>query len=191
MLATAVAHTAGPIAVRYPRGAGVGVATDEPLHTLPVGKAETLLEGDDVLLLAAGTMVLPAERAADLLAREGIEASVVNARFVKPLDDDLILRLARRCRAVVTVEESAAMGGFGAGVLELLAREGVQTPTKVLGIPDRVFEQASQVRLRELAGLTAHDIAATAKTMLAKTSGVQRPRAATTTAQPVLADAGA
>ncbi len=111
MLATAVAHTAGPVAVRYPRGAGVGVPTVDPLHTLPIGKAETLRDGDDILLLAAGTMVLPAERAADLLARDGINACVVNARFVKPLDEDLILRLARHCRAVVTVEESAAMGG--------------------------------------------------------------------------------
>lgn len=85
------------------------------------------------------------------------------------------------------------MGGFGAGVLELLAREGVRTPTRVLGIPDRVFEQASQGRLRELAGLTPHDIAAAARALLAEArpSGVPRSRAAPTTAQPVLADAGA
>ncbi|MDQ4099989.1 MAG: 1-deoxy-D-xylulose-5-phosphate synthase, partial [Chloroflexota bacterium] len=193
MLATAVAHTAGPVAVRYPRGAGVGVPMVDPLHTLPIGKAETLLDGDDVLLLAAGTMVLPAERAADMLARDGIDACVVNARFVKPLDEELILRLARRCRAVVTVEENAAMGGFGAGVLELLAREGVRTPIRVLGIPDQVFEQASQGRLRELAGLTPHGIVAAAQWLLTgnQSPTTTMPEAVSATAQPVLADAGA
>ncbi len=167
MLKTAVEHTAGPCAVRYPRGIGAGVATDEPLHALPIGRAEVLRDGSDVAILAVGAMVLPAERAADRLAADGIAAAVINARFVKPLDARLILDLAARCRAIVTVEESAAAGGFGAGVLELLAAHQVSTPVRVLGVPDRVFDHASQGRLREQAGLTHADIAAAARSLLA------------------------
>lgn len=166
MLATAVAHTSGPIAVRYPRGAGVGVPTSEPLHTLPIGLSETLREGSDVAILAVGAMVLPAERAADRLAAEGIEATVVNARFVKPLDEKLILTLAQRCGVIVTVEENVVLGGFGAGVLELLSAHRFRIPVQVLGVPDRVFEQAPQSRLREKAGLTPDGIAAAARSLL-------------------------
>ena len=166
MLKTAIAHTTGPIAVRYPRGAGVGVPTDDPLHALPIGRAELLRDGADVAILALGTMVLPAERAADQLAAEGIDAAVVNARFVKPLDERLILDLARRCGALVTVEENVSLGGFGAAVLETLSHAGLTPPTRLLAIPDRIFEQASQARLRELAGLTPDAIAAAARTLL-------------------------
>ena len=158
MITTALDYTDGPVAVRYPRGAGVGVPTDEPLHTLPIGRGETLREGDDVAILAVGAMVLPAERAAERLAAEGIEATVVNARFVKPLDQRLILDVARRCGALVTVEENTVRGGFGAGVLELLAEHGLRLPVRTLGIPDRIFEQASQNRLREMAGLDVNGI---------------------------------
>jgi 1-deoxy-D-xylulose-5-phosphate synthase len=166
MLKTAVAHTSGPIAVRYPRGAGVGVPTDEPLHVLPIGRAEVLRAGTDVAILAVGTMVLPAERAADQLALEGIRATAVNARFVKPLDERLFLELARTHGAIVTVEESATAGGFGAGVLELLAHHGLTVPCRVLGVPDRIFEQASQGRLREKAGLSIEGIAAAARAVV-------------------------
>ncbi|MDQ3467344.1 MAG: 1-deoxy-D-xylulose-5-phosphate synthase, partial [Chloroflexota bacterium] len=159
MLTTAVNHEGGPIAVRYPRGAGVGVATDEPLHTLPIGRAEVIREGADVAILAVGTMVLAAERAAETLAAEGIEAAVINARFIKPLDESLILDLANRCQAIVTVEESARAGGFGSGVLELFAAHQITVPVHTLGVPDRVFEQASQGRLRQQAGLTPTAIA--------------------------------
>jgi 1-deoxy-D-xylulose-5-phosphate synthase len=162
MMKTAFTIDSGPVAIRYPRGAGVGVPADEPMHVLPIGRAETLREGEDVAILAAGTMVLPAERAGELLSAEGINATVVNARFVKPLDETLILDLARRCGAIVTVEENVAPGGFGAAVLELLAKHGLAIPVKNLAIPDRIFEQASQGRLREMAGLTPGNIAAAA-----------------------------
>ena len=169
MIATAVAYTDGPIAVRYPRGAGIGVPMTDPLHTLPIGKAETLRTGSDVAILAIGSMVVLAERAADILAEHGIRATVVNARFAKPLDESLIADLARTCHAVVTVEENEGKGGFGAGVLEVLAAKGIQVPVRVLAIPDRVYEQASQARLREMAGLTPADIAAAAQELLAPT----------------------
>ncbi len=158
LLKTAMDHD-GPFAIRYPRGSGVGVAMDEPLHALPVGRGELLREGGDVAILAVGAMVLPAERAADALLADGISASVVNARFIKPLDEALILDLARSCGAIVTVEENAVSGGFGSAVLELLAAHEIEIPVATLGVPDRVFEHASQARLREMAGLTPNGIA--------------------------------
>ena len=163
MLKTAIEEVDGPVAVRYPRGAGVGASLREPLHALPIGRSEILRSGDDVAILAAGSMVLAAERAADLLAADGIAATVVNARFIKPLDERLILDLARRCGGIVTVEENVRAGGFGSAVLETLDRHGVVIPTRVLAIPDRVFEQASQGRLREMAGLAAADVVAAAR----------------------------
>ncbi len=168
MLATAVEHDTGPIAVRYPRGAGVGVPTTEPLHTLPIGKSEILRDGADLAIIAVGAMVLPAERAAADLAATGIHATVVNARFIKPLDETLILSLADRCGAIVTVEENVVLGGFGAAVLELLAAHGRTIPVQVLGVPDKIFEQASQGRLREKAGLTSDGIAHAARSILSE-----------------------
>ena len=181
MLKTAVGYTDGPIAVRFPRGAGVGVSTTDPLRALPIGKGETLREGKDVAILAVGSMVLTAERAADALAEDGISATVVNARFVKPLDEELILKLACSHGAIVTIEENAAAGGFGSGVLELLAREGVTIPVKVLGVPDHFFEQASQNRLRELAGLGIKDVVSASQQVLAAARSARRSTAATTT----------
>jgi 1-deoxy-D-xylulose-5-phosphate synthase len=166
MLRTAIQHAAGPIAMRYPRGSGVGVAMNEPLHALPIGRGELVRAGRDVAILALGTMVLPAERAADALAREGIAAAVVNARFVKPLDERIILNLCEECGAIVTVEENVRAGGFGSAVLELLESQQKRVPTRVLAVPDRIFEQASQGRLREMAGLTADYIAEAAAALL-------------------------
>jgi 1-deoxy-D-xylulose-5-phosphate synthase len=166
MLKTALDAVDGPVAIRYPRGAGVGSSLTDALHTLPIGRAEAIRSGPDVAILALGAMVLTAERAADLLAAEGISASVVNARFVKPLDEKLILDLAARCGAIVTVEENVKAGGFGSAVLELLTSRDIRVPTRVLAVPDRVFEQATQGRLRELAGLTAVDVASAARQLV-------------------------
>jgi 1-deoxy-D-xylulose-5-phosphate synthase len=166
MLRTAVQEIHGPVAIRYPRGAGVGAATTEPLHALPLGRGETLRSGADVAIFAVGAMVLPTERAGDILAGEGIAATIVNARFVKPIDERLILELAGRCGALVTVEENVRAGGFGSAVLEVLDRHDVSAPTHVMAVPDRVFEQASQGRLRELAGLTPSHIAAAARELV-------------------------
>ena len=163
MLATAVQDIDGPVAVRYPRGSGVGVDMAEPLQSLRVGESEVLRNGDDVAIFALGSMVRPAERAADMLLAEGIHASVINARFVKPLDKDLIEQMAAATGALVTVEENAKAGGFGSAVLEALEERQIAVSIRVLGVPDRVYEQASQGRLREIAGLTPGDIAAAAR----------------------------
>jgi 1-deoxy-D-xylulose-5-phosphate synthase len=120
-------------------------------------------------------MVLPAERAADLLAADGIDATVVNARFAKPLDERLILDLVDRCGAIVTVEENVRAGGFGSAVLEFLSSRGLTVPTRVLAAPDRVFEQASQGRLRDLAGLSAAHISQAARELGAEKRDVPSP----------------
>jgi 1-deoxy-D-xylulose-5-phosphate synthase len=100
------------------------------------------------------------------LAEHGIDATVVNARFVKPLDEEVILRLADEVGAIVTVEENATMGGFGSGILELLSARGKRLPTRVLGVPDRFFEHASQDRLRQIAGLDLDSIADAVRALL-------------------------
>jgi 1-deoxy-D-xylulose-5-phosphate synthase len=175
MLKTALHHVDGPVAIRYPRGSGVGVATVEPLHALPIGRGETLRTGPDIAILALGAMVLPAERAADLLAADGIDATVVNARFAKPLDERLILDLIERCGAIVTVEENVRAGGFGSAVLEFLSSRGLTVPARVLAVPDRVFEQASQGRLRDLAGLSAAHVSQAARELGAEKRDVPSP----------------
>jgi len=158
MLSTAVKMN-GPVAVRYPRGNGWGVPLDETLVELPVGKGEILRQGDGGALLAVGTMVRPALAAAESLADEGIRLTVVNARFIKPLDRDLILDLARRTGTIITVEENALEGGFGTAVLELLEEEGLGgVRVRRLGYPDRYIEQGEQPELRAMYGLDTQGI---------------------------------
>lgn len=166
MLKTAILYEDGPIALRYPRGAGVGVPLSGEPHPLPIGRGEVLREGDDITIVALGTMVLPAERAADILAEQGIHATVINARFVKPLDEELILSSVRRTGHLVTVEEAMLAGGFGSAVLELLAREGLRLPVTTLGVPDRIFDHAPQSVLRKQAGLDAETIASRAAALV-------------------------
>jgi 1-deoxy-D-xylulose-5-phosphate synthase len=158
MLVTAIAHP-GPAAVRFPRGAGVGVPLDPELKALPFGRAELLRDGDDAAILALGSMVHPALEAASELGASGLSVAVVNARFVKPLDAELITALARRCRVLVTVEEHAALGGFGGAVLELLAAAGLAVPLECLGVPDRIVEHGDPAEVLAGLGLDAAGIA--------------------------------
>jgi 1-deoxy-D-xylulose-5-phosphate synthase len=160
----------GPASVRYPRGTSLGVAMDPEPVELPIGKGEILREGKDVAIVAIGVAVWNAMEAARLLEQEGISAAVVNARFVKPLDDQLIGEVAKRVRCLVTVEEGARMGGFGSAVLESLSDQGIQLPTKVLGLPDWYIEQGPQDLLREKYGLTAEGIFHGAMALLTKTN---------------------
>ncbi|NUB43492.1 1-deoxy-D-xylulose-5-phosphate synthase [Fertoebacter nigrum] len=170
MVATAVAHDQGPIAFRFPRGEGVGV--DLPARGVPleIGRGRVLREGTDVALLSFGAHLHEALRAADILAEEGISATVADARFAKPLDTALIAQLVRHHAALVTVEQGA-MGGFGAMVLQWLAGAGLLDgglAIRTLTLPDRFIEQASPAAMYADAGLTAEDIAAQARTALAR-----------------------
>jgi len=159
MLKTAVAHD-GPIAVRYPRGNGVGAVLEEVPHVLPIGKGEILTEGQDVAILAIGATVKPALDAEQILTDQGLSATVINARFVKPLDSQLITGIARKMKHIVTVEENVLQGGFGSSVLECLADEGItENHVLRLGIRDRFVEHGSQKVLREEYGLDARGIA--------------------------------
>jgi 1-deoxy-D-xylulose-5-phosphate synthase len=164
MLFTAVEHP-GPVALRYPRGRGQGVAFSSTLSKVPIGKAEVLREGQDLLILALGASVYPALDAAKELEKQGFAATVVNVRFVKPLDESLILSLAAQHGRILTVEENVLAGGFGSAVLELLADHDLFGVTvKRLGIPDVFMEHGTQGVLRkqyelDAAGILKHALA--------------------------------
>lgn len=158
MLATAIALP-GPAAVRYPRGAGLGVALTDSFEKLPVGKAEVLQEKGEIAFLAVGTMVEHAKAAAAILAEEGIEAAVVNMRFIKPLDAALIDAMAKTKKLIITVEENVLAGGFGSAVAEYLADSGQQVPLVRFGIPDRFIEQGTRKELLSLCGLQPEQMA--------------------------------
>jgi 1-deoxy-D-xylulose-5-phosphate synthase len=168
MLYTAVQHP-GPIALRYPRGRGVGVAFSSTLQTIPLGKAEVLKEGVDLLILALGASVYPALQAAAELDQRGFSATVVNARFVKPLDENLIMTLTAQHGRVLTVEENVVAGGFGSAVLELIADRGLtEVAVKRLGIPDKFVEHGAPDILRQKYGLDTAGILKNALEVLEK-----------------------
>mgnify|MGYP002624078426 FL=1 len=149
----------GPAAIRIPRGSPASPQNSSAPHSpVEFGRAELMREGGDVLLLALGTMAARAMEAADELARRGINATVINARFVKPLDDRLILEHARRVRRVFTFEEHIEAGGFGSAVLELLAQKDVPTPVTVLGLPDCFLEHGSPDQMLDECDLSARGI---------------------------------
>jgi 1-deoxy-D-xylulose-5-phosphate synthase len=160
MLQTAYEHP-GPAMVRYPRGAGPGVAVQSEIELLALGKGEKRRRGRDVALLAFGTLVAPSLEAAEVL-----DATVANMRFVKPLDADLILDLARSHRLLVTLEENAVAGGAGSAVSELLAEKGIQIRCIHLGLPDRFLDQATQQEQLAECGLDASGIEAAVRDAL-------------------------
>ena len=161
MLLTAMEYNDGPISLRYPRGSGLGADMSEPLHTLPIGKAETLREGTDLTIWAIGSMVVEAEKTADLLQAKGIRAGVVNMRFAKPLDEDLLCENAAKTHRIVTMEEGVLKGGVGDAVMETLNRYGLLHMTAVLpfGIPDQFISQGDKKLLMHDIGLTPEQMA--------------------------------
>ncbi len=153
MVKTALTYEMGPIALRYPRGTGVGVKLSTEPAPLPIGKAEICCEGEDLLIIAIGNRVYPALEAAETLRQTGIEPTVVNARFIKPLDSSLILDLAKRIGKVITVEDGVLMGGFGSAVLETLAEESLSdVRVTTLGLPDKFIEHGDVKTLQERYG---------------------------------------
>ncbi|HBZ71378.1 MAG TPA: 1-deoxy-D-xylulose-5-phosphate synthase [Deltaproteobacteria bacterium] len=158
LLATAIDYP-GPAALRYPRGTGFGVPLDPTVKALPIGEAELLRDGDHAVVVALGTLVHPALEAAGELGAEGLSVAVVNARFAKPLDAQRITALARRCGAVVTVEEASGMGGFGSAVLEALSAAQLCVPVRCLAVPDRLMEHGSPAKELSAIGLDAPGIA--------------------------------
>jgi 1-deoxy-D-xylulose-5-phosphate synthase len=149
-----------PMAIRYPRSSGLGVELDTQLQAIPIGQGEIIRFGEDIAILAIGVTVAPALEAAQELALSGIEATVVNARFAKPLDSELITSVASHIKNLVTVEENALSGGFGSNVIELLQKPGLgDIQVRSIGIPDEFVEQGAQALLRSQYNLDAKGIA--------------------------------
>ncbi len=154
MLFTAI-YCNRPAALRYPRGSATGVVLQDPVTALPIGQGEVVREGEDLALVALGTLVAPALEAARRLEQEGISCAVLNARFVKPLDRELIIRWARHTRKVVALEEGCAPGGFSSAVAELLADEDIRRPLLRCAVPDHVVAHGDPARLLDEQGLSA------------------------------------
>ena len=154
MLVTCLCHK-GPAALRIPRGSGEGVPLmEEGWEPLKVGHGEILIEGDDLLIVAYGAMVPPAMKTANILKDSGISSTVINARFLRPLDQSLIHPLARRIGKIVTMEEGALPGGFGSAVIESLSDQDLLIPTFRIGIPDKLVDHATPQQSKEDLGLT-------------------------------------
>lgn len=160
MMVTGINYTDGAIAMRYPRGSGYGVPLmDEGWEPLPIGKGEVLRHGDDILLVGYGSMVYPAMQTAEILSEHGIEATVVNARFAKPLDTELILPLAKQIGKVVTLEEGCIMGGFGSAIAEAILDAQVPASVMRLGVPDILVDHATPDESKAALGLTPPQMA--------------------------------
>lgn len=182
MVKTAITYQGGPIALRYPRGEVIGVPMDKELRCLPLGKGE-LLHADpvaddeplDVCLIALGFSVQAALEARSLLSAKGLRVAVINARFAKPLDEDLLRRWIGRSRLAVTVEENSIHGGFGSAVLEMMQTHGLVQPALVVGMPDQFIDHATQKQQRELCGIDAAGIARRTIEKLATIESIELP----------------
>ncbi len=160
MVVTGVNYTTGPIAMRYPRGNGYGVPLmEEGWEPLEIGKGEIIRNGDDVLIVGYGTIVNLALQVAEILSEHGIEATVINARFAKPLDSELIFPLAKKIGRVITLEEGCVMGGFGSAVAEALLDADIVVPIKRIGVPDVLVDHAEPNESKAELGLTSPQIA--------------------------------
>jgi 1-deoxy-D-xylulose-5-phosphate synthase len=159
MLYTAVNYKNGPIALRYPRGSSLGVPLKEGFDIMEIGKAERISDGEDTVLLAVGTMVDYAVRAAKILAEENINCEVINMRFVKPLDYDMLDEIAKKHTKIVTIEESTLIGGFGSAVLEYFSKKDYKNDVLRIGLPDNFVEHGTQPELHKLLGIDPEGIA--------------------------------
>lgn len=171
MVKTAFDYSDGPIALRYPRGNGLGVMMDEELHPIPIGTWEVLKEGSQAVILTFGTTISMALQAADELSKQNISVEVVNARFIKPLDEEMLKDIQKRNIPIITVEESALQGGFGSAVLEFYNEQNLQANVKRIGIPDLFIEHGEVNQLLQEINITTESIVE-----LVKTSVNESPR---------------
>jgi 1-deoxy-D-xylulose-5-phosphate synthase len=166
MLKTALDYNRGPIAIRYPRGKAVGVHLKKSLDGIPIGKYEIIHQGETAVVLAVGSMVVPAMQAADQLMKKGVDITVVNARFIKPLDTRLLNKLVKRHRIFITIEENALTGGFGSSVLKYFSDKNNIPAVRCIGLPDDFIEHGSTCLLKENLGLTPSHIAAQIESLI-------------------------
>ena len=157
MLYSALRYS-GPVAIRYPRSSGEGVDLDWDFKEIPFGKAELLKDGKDITVIAIGNTVYQALKVAEELEKEDISLAVINARFVKPLDENLILDFAKKTGKIITVEENTLIGGFGSAVCEFLADKNVSVKIKRIGLPDKFIEHGDLKTLKKNYGLTSECI---------------------------------
>ncbi|NIS61279.1 MAG: 1-deoxy-D-xylulose-5-phosphate synthase [Proteobacteria bacterium] len=174
MMKTAVCSNS-PIAFRYPRGAGYGMTLDPRLKRLEIGKAELLREGNDIVILGVGSTVVPSLEAAEKLEEQGIHAAVVNSRFVKPLDGELLRDLGEKIGRVLTVEENVCTGGFGTAVLEFYqAKRLPSVEVRCLGIPDLFLEHGARKQLREKYGIDSNGVYSSALEWIGKERSLRK-----------------
>jgi 1-deoxy-D-xylulose-5-phosphate synthase len=166
MLHTMAAYDDGPIAIRYPRGGIRGTAPAGEPKLLEIGRAEVVADGTDVALFGLGSMFTMAEEAKLLLECAGLSVALVNPRFIKPLDTEVLETYARKCRVVCTLEDHVLAGGFGSAVIEHLQQAGISTPVARIGWPDAFVEHGKPEILRELHGLTATAAAAKVRALI-------------------------
>jgi len=163
MLYTGIKHKGGPVALRYPRGNGLGVQLKEGFDFIKIGKSELIKEGKDIALLAVGIMVNNSIKAAVILENNGISCEVINMRFIKPLDYERLDEIAKKFSKVVTLEENALIGGFGSGVLEYFAEKNYKPDILRIGLPDHFIEHGTQPELHQLLGIDPSGIANSTK----------------------------
>ena len=163
MLFTAVEHKSGPVAIRYPRGSALGVPLKEKFDLIEIGKSEIIKEGEDVALLAIGSMVDYSIKGAELLAGQGINCEVVNMRFAKPLDTERLDEVSKKFTKIVTLEESTMVGGFGSGVLEYFSEKKYKNDVLRIGLPDHFVDHGTQAELHKLLGIDPEGIAGKVK----------------------------
>ncbi len=168
MLFTAVNYKDGPVAIRYPRGSALGVPLQNGFTEIPIGKAEKIASGDNVVLLAVGNMVEYAKKASEKLFADGIHTEIINMRFVKPLDTDILDECAMRFGKIVTLEESTIVGGFGSGLLEYFAEKNYKNEILRIGLPDQFVDHGTQEELHRIIGIDPEGIAEKVKLFLSK-----------------------
>jgi len=160
MLVTCINHN-GPSALRIPRGSGEGAALmEEGWDSIEIGKAEIIEEGDNLLIIGYGSMVCPAIKTAAILKESGVNSTVINARFIRPLDEETIHNFAKKIGKVVTMEEGTLLGGFGSAVVESFNDNDIFVPTLRIGIPDKLVDHATPQQSKESLGLTPEMMAA-------------------------------
>ena len=168
MLYTAIKYEDGPIALRYPRGSALGVTLKDSFDRIEIGKGERLTKGEDAVLLAVGTMVDYSLKAAEKLDAEGIHCEVVNMRFIKPMDTEMLDEIASRHNKIVTLEESTLVGGFGSGVLEYFVEKNYKNDVLRIGLPDKFVDHGTQKELHSLLEIDPEGIAKKVKSFTGK-----------------------
>lgn len=168
MLHTAVSYKDGPIVVRYPRGSALGVEVKDGFDSLEIGKAEKINDGENIALLAVGSMVNYSIKAIEILKSENINAALYNMRFIKPLDKTMLDEIAKKYDKVVTLEENSLVGGFGSGVLEYFNSKNYKNDLLCLGLPDKFIDHGTQAELHHILGIDTEGIVANIKTFLNK-----------------------